>query len=46
MKDYKILKQVGSGAFSTVKKAVHLKKNKVVAVKEMNAKFKSFKECC
>ena len=45
MKDYKILKEVGRGAFSVVKKAVHIKKNKVCAVKEMNEKFKSFKEC-
>jgi len=33
MKDYKILKEVGRGAFSIVKKAVHLKKNKVCAIK-------------
>lgn len=45
MKNYDIIKEVGRGAFSIVLKAIHKKKTKIVAVKQMNDKFKTFKEC-
>ena len=45
MDKYKILDQIGSGAFSTVLKAVNNKTNEIVAVKKMKSKFSSWDEC-
>ena len=45
MKEYKIISEIATGSFGKVSKAVKIKTNKMVAIKQMMEKFETFKQC-
>ena len=45
MEKYKVIKQIGSGSFSSVHKATNTKNGEIVAIKKMKKKFNNWDEC-
>ena len=45
MKEYKIISEIATGSFGKVSKAIKIKTNKMVAIKQMMEKFENFKQC-
>mmetsp|Transcript_52210 Transcript_52210/g.59662 ORF Transcript_52210/g.59662 Transcript_52210/m.59662 type:complete len:523 (-) Transcript_52210:909-2477(-) len=45
MERYKVIKNVGDGAFGTVSKAINRQSGEVVAIKKMKKKFYTWEEC-
>jgi serine/threonine protein kinase len=45
MERYKIIKNIGDGAYGSVVKATNIKNGEVCAIKKMKKKFNSWEEC-
>ena len=45
MEKYKVIKEIGSGAFSIVLKAERISDGVIVAIKKMKQKYASWDEC-